>query len=372
MGRQTLAELKQANEQAEKAKAAEAESQDTEDPELEVQDPTETELDADAEQPEPPAADLDDGEVSEGGEAELEPWQLSGDEAPSEGTSKTVPVEALIGTRRKLRGQLKESESEIDQLKKQIEALKAGGQQQLQQPAEQQPASQTRQMPGMPARPQKEDYYSHADPEAAFQDDLTKWHIANMLAEQQVNSQKARQQQIQQEALQQVEDDINQHYQGAAKLVQKAKIAEETYQAADRTVRSAFEAVRPQEGDLIVDQLISMVRQSGVEGTEMLFYNLGVNPARLQKLVSLVQRDNSGALATAYLGNLAAQITTKRQHGSSAPKPAKRISDGGSVGSASARKLKKQYDEAHKKGDVQQALNAKKAARAAGVDVSIW
>jgi len=34
--------------------------------------------------------------------------------------------------------------------------------------------------------------------------------------------------------------------------------------------------------------------------------------------------------------------------------------------------LKKAYDKAHKAGRLQEAYNAKKAARAAGVNVSTW
>ena len=162
--------------------------------------------------------------------------------------------------------------------------------------------------------------------------------------------------------------DIDAHYERASKLVQDSGISADAYKQADEVVRNAIDAIKPGIGDIIVDQMISLLG----EGSEKVFYKLGKNKTLRSELVSLLIEDPNGLKATAFLGEQKAKIshTTKRR--SAAPAPASDINGGDTNVSSKERAHKKKYTEAHGKGNLQAAYNAKKAARAAGINTSSW
>lgn len=158
------------------------------------------------------------------------------------------------------------------------------------------------------------------------------------------------------------------HYERAGVLIEKSGIKPEVYKAADATVRKAVESTSPKLGNIIVDQVISMLG----EGSEKVMYFLGRNKAALSKFQSLLSDDPSGMTAAVYLGQEKQRLTNPTKPRSNAPDPASGIKGDESVGGGAANKLKKKYDAAHTKGNTQAAYNAKKEARAAGVDVKTW
>jgi hypothetical protein len=75
--------------------------------------------------------------------------------------------------------------------------------------------------------------------------------------------------------------------------------------------------------------------------------------------------------AAVYLGQEKQRLTNPIKPRSNAPAPASGVKGDEAIGGA-ANKFKKEYDAAAKKDHPQNMYNAKKKARAAGVDVSDW
>jgi len=118
----------------------------------------------------------------------------------------------------------------------------------------------------------------------------------------------------------------------------------------------------PDAGDALVDAFISKVG----DGSERVFYNLGINKTNLGKFRETLVNDPTGLDAAIYLGGLNKTLNKTVKRKSSAPAPADGKSD------VKGKAYKKKYDAAHEKNNPQAAYNAKKAAREAGVDVSDW
>lgn len=215
-------------------------------------------------------------------------------------------------------------------------------------------------------KPKREDFYDQDDPDEAYIEALGNYWEQKALAKveaKQAATEKTREAKA---LLKATETAVDQHYERAAALAQRSNISPETYQAADRKVREAIEGIYPDNGDMIADQLIANLG----EGSEKVFYNLGINPSRLSELTRRLTEDKSGLKASLYLGEVKGRLLQPHKRRSTAPGPAKTANGDGE--SESARSLKSKYTEAHKQGNAQAAWNAKKAAKDRGVDVSNW
>jgi len=284
---------------------------------------------------------------------EIEAWM----EEEEEQDSSDVPLGAHIKMKNKLKGRLAdqkaESDTEIDKLRAEIEALKAG-----------KVATPQATPTARPKRPRSSDFDTDEAYEAAldvYEDSLLQTHFER--AEQTKTIQTTQQQA--QEALTKSVDD---HYTRAAKLQESKGIDPTIFARADNTVRSAIEAIRPGQGDLLTDQLIEALG----DGSEMVMYNLGVNASRRGELISALVSDPKGIKAVAYLAGLKSDLTRNTtQRRSAAKKPASEV-DGDIPPNAKAGALKRKYDAAHKKGGGQEAYNIKKEAKKMNVDTSSW
>jgi len=278
----------------------------------------------------------------------VEPWmeEEEGGQDPDD-PSKQVPVGKFVSVKRKLKGQISDRDEEIERLKRERdEALKF------------KPKPET-----VLVRPKKDDF----DTDDEFYDALDKYNLNR--TEETINRTQIEEQRKteQQKAQQQLIEAVDSHYERAATLIEKSGIKPEIYQAADTTVRKAVEAITPNLGDVIVDQVISILG----EGSEKVIYYLGRNQAALNKFQSLLATDKSGMKAAVYLGQEKQRLTNPIKPRSNAPNPATNIKGDEPITGAEAR-YKKKYDAAHAKKDNQSAYNAKKEARKAGVDVSRW
>jgi hypothetical protein len=271
----------------------------------------------------------------------IEPWM----EAEGEQASDDVPVGTLIRAKQKLKGRLSDSKKEIADLRAKIETIEKN--------AFVKPTSE------LGPRPKAEDY----DTDEEYYKSLDEWEDkrfeAREIAKKQTEAQK--------QAVKALEKAVDSHYERAGKLVEESGISSEVFQEADKSVRSAVESIRPKQGDLIVDQLISIMG----DGSEKVLYYLGRNKAALGQLQGLLAEDPSGMKAAIYIGQQKEKLTNPHKKRSSAPAPAGNANGDvplNNKGTAEKRK----YDEAHKKGNIQKAYSIKKAAKAAGVDVSGW
>lgn len=295
--------------------------------------------------------------------SELESWQLT-DEAETSESEKEggfVPNSEAAKRRKKaqaLKGELKEKDNELEELKRQVEALKAGN-------APQAPTQAALVKPTREQFDYDDDAYDAAM-EKYYDDKLEQKlnsHTAN-------SQQKATQEAQQQQAVEARQKSLNSHYERAQKLVDDGKVTEEAYKNADSIVRRSLDNLNPGNGDMLADALISTLDSLG-EGSEKVMYQLGVNPAKMQELQNRLSTDPSGLSASAYLGQLQLQAKAPGKKRSQAPKPAA-VAGGEAGGTGKAGTLQKQYNALEKEGDIQGRIRMKRQAKRDGIDVSNW
>jgi hypothetical protein len=281
-------------------------------------------------------------------EKEIEAW-MAEDEDDQTG-SDTMPVSAHIKAKRKLKGKIGEKDAEIDSLRSEIEKLKNKG--------PEKPDIE------LPKRPRRDDFEDDNDYEAAldeYEDKKASALFKRIETEQTMRS-------SQQQAAQSIEKAIDDHYSRAEKLLKSSGISSDVYKDADAEVRKSVEAIRPKQGDFIVDHMISVLG----EGSEKVMYKLGRSKALRGEFLTLLADDPTGLRAATFLGQQKAiLLNTTIKKKSSAPDPDTQI-NGDVTGGTKERILKKKYDEAHKKNDLQAAWNAKKEAKGLKIDTSKW
>jgi len=259
----------------------------------------------------------------------------------------------VAAVRRKYQAKAAETAAENDQLRAEVEELKKIVKS----------APQTQ--PVTPAnKPKRVDF----EDEDEYIEALTDYKISVARGSDKASEDAKAAKTRQQEQAEKVAKAVDAHYLRAVKLAEKSGIKEEAYQSADLNVRRSINDVFPGGGDVITDALISSLG----EGSEKVFYNIGVNPSRRAKLTELLREDNSGIKAATFLGELKAQLNAPSKRESAAPAPADQISGDVTNGNNKARDLREKYRKAHEKGDLQTAFNIKKDAKAAGHDVKSW
>jgi len=294
----------------------------------------------------------EDGEPIE--KAEIEPWMQEDDE--EQDSSRMVPEAAIIKAKQKLKGRLAdqkaESDTEIDKLRAEIEALKAG-----------KVATPQATPTARPKRPRSSDFDTDEAYEKAmdvYEDEVYELRSKRL---EQTRTIQTTQQQAQADLKKAVDD----HNSRRIKLQEKHGISDEVYDDAELVFRSAIESVRPGQGDQIADTIIQTIG----DGSEKLIYHLKKNKAKRGEMISLLASDPSGLKAVAYLAQQNIKISNTTQRRSAAKKPASEV-DGDIPPNAKAGALKRKYDAAHKKGGGQEAYNIKKEAKKMNVDTSSW
>lgn len=292
------------------------------------------------------------GEEGETAEAEAESW-MSGDSQESQGAERKFTDKDIGAAKTKLRAKLeREHQSELQRLQAELEAER---QKHVLQPAQ------------VGQRPTREQFFDKDDPDEAFAEALVDWKLKSQSVQQATQQQQYEQQRKALEQRQQIEASVDQHYERAAQLAEKSGITPEAYQSADLRVRSAIDQVFPGGGDSITDALISNLG----EGSEKVFYNLGVNRARLTELESLLKQDPTGLKASVWLGKLSAELSAPTKRTSNAPAPATQIRGDRNTTEA-GRAIHKQYKEAHSSGNTQKAFDLKRKAKAQGINTQTW
>lgn len=335
MSEQSLSDLKaeNANEEANEEVAPQATEEEALEEAAEVE--AEVNLLSDAE-----------AEEKETEEAEVEDW-MKGDDSPAE---KKFTDGDIGAAKKKLKAKLESKhQSEVDDLQAQIEALKRN-----------QPVGG-----GDLVRPSRTDFEDADDPEEAYLEALTDWKLNKNQAEQAASQSQAEMKQRQLEYQAKVTSAVDQHYERALELAEKSGISSDLYQQADLIVRQEVDRLIPGSGDLITDSLIANLG----EGSEKVFYSLGVNKAKRAQFSELLKDDPSGIKAAMFLGSLKTELAPSKRK-TNAPTPAPSVN--GDRAADPSRRLKQAYQKASKSGDSQAAFNARREARKSGVDVSNW
>lgn len=339
---QTLEELKAENAKAEEEALTKPQTVEV-DPEAEAAEviPAVVVADSDLQSD----ADTDAGDTDK---AKVEDWMASDGSADEE-----IPNSAWKAAREKYKakeGKLKEDhESELSQLRTENARLKKGA------------------VPKTLNRPKRDDFDEHDEPQEAYEDALNDFRFEQNNAKQAARTTEAGTEAKLIALQNDVDESVNQHYERAVKLSDKSGITAELYQSADKTIRTAIDAIRPGAGDAIVDDLISYLG----EGSEKVFYSLGVNASKRDKLTSLLTSDVTGIKAAMYLGTLKAELNAPNRKSTNAPTPAPNLQgDGATVDPHKA--LKKAYGKAVDSGDMQARFNARMAGKKAGANVNTW
>ncbi len=294
-------------------------------------------------------------------DVELEGWQLTEDTETSEDEQKGgfVPNREAATRRRKnqaLRGEIKEKDGELEELRKQVKALQSGA------------APKVEQEQAALVRPTREhfDYDDDAYDAAVdkYYDDKLDRKIDTRTKD---STEKANQATQQQAFVEAQKKNLDAHYERAGKLVEDGKLTEESFRNADTLVRQALDSIKPGYGDMLTNNLISTLNSLG-DGSEKVMYQLGVNPAKLQELQNKLITDPSGLSASMFLGQLQAKAQTPSKRRSQAPTPGSKVDgEGGNNGNVST--LQKQYN---KLTEPQDRISFKRKAKKNGTDTSNW
>ena len=290
-----------------------------------------------------------DPEIEE--ESGEDSWLKSDDQTDDDGDKKFTDGD-VAAAKKKLRAKLERKQAgETEELKAEIERLKAGGN------------TQAKEL----QKPKRDDFFNADDQDEAYAEALMDWKIGKAQADASARTAQQQRQQTQTQQASRTEKAVNDHYARAEKLAKDSGISDELYHDADLRVRQAINTVFDGAGDTITDALIANVG----EGSERVFYNIGINKARMKELTDLLQDDPTGLRAATYLGKRSAELASPSKRKTAAPRPAAHA-NGDASGSSSEKAQMKKYRAAFKSGDVQAAFDIKYAAKKSGAAVKDW
>lgn len=289
-------------------------------------------------------------EQKEEEQEEENPFWLSEDDTETEEEpSETIPLARLL----KEKSKRKEANAEIEELRKELEELKNSS-----VASNQQSTSPTK-------RPRILDFNSDEEYEEA----MDKWeqefgqNIVNHITNNQTK------QYQQKQVVDRVQKEVSKFYERAEALLKQHSIQPEAYVTATRKVVDSLDKINPGNGEALFNSLVATVG----EHSEKIIYHVGRNTKALSEFQSLLLDDPSGSKALVYLGSLKSKaLENKNKRSSRAPAPSASVQGETTATSTSESKLKKQWEDAHRKGDAQKAYNLRAKARQAGIDVNKW
>jgi hypothetical protein len=243
----------------------------------------------------------------------------------------------------KLKAKLKAEKDEVQRLKEEVERLKSN----VSAPVSQKTENTVPQ------------FYDFDGDEAAYAKAMQQWVAQSVQQVSKAQSEAFRQQEEQQA----LERSVNEHYERAAKLVQKHGIEPDLYREAGLTLRRTVDQVFPGAGDVITDKILATLG----EGSEKVEYHLGRSAQKREILKAKLLEDKNGLSAMAFLGRILAEVNEPARKQTRAPAPAARATGGNSSGGqATAQDFVKKYN-AEK--DPQKRFQIMRDAKKSGVDL---
>lgn len=289
--------------------------------------------------------EISEGEESEEEEvAELEEWEKTGEEDEK---LPDVPVETHIKAKKKWKRREEAKDSEIEQLKAEVEKLKSGG------------VKTTEEL----KRPDPLDFENDDEYEDAREQYILK-KIELKNKQQEVERK-------QQEFASRIKMGVDDHFERVESFVEERNIDRDVYRAAENVFVQTLDEFFPGKGEDNADYFLSMLG----EGSEKIPYFLGRNKAKLAEFKNLLKEDPGGIKAAMFLGRenlrLNGGATTKPK--TKAPKPAADAAGSAAVkGTANEKALRKKYNDFHKSGESSKAWDIKVQARKLGINTSEW
>ena len=331
----TLEELKQKN--------AQAKSQQQADQPVADDDPT-----LQAQHPDPVVGDPDDtgGEQAQ----EIPLWMRADDQESA--TDDQMPVKSHIAVKQKLKGRLNQKDSEIDQLRQEINQLKST------------PPTSTPTTSAPVAMPKPDDFYDSKDPDGDYQRALNAWVNRSVDDKLKAHIETQQHQSQRQQLDGRISQGLDRHYDRAARIVSEGIITEDEYRDSETLLRQSVDMIAPGRGDAYVDSLLGRIG----DGSEKVVISLSRNASHMTAFQQALRDDPTGITAATFLGELKGKFSGANMV-SKTPKPGKKLNGDAPVDGGSDRR---KYLAAHKANNRQEAFNIKRAARARGVDVSKW
>lgn len=352
---QSLAELRAANKAEEAAAAKKEEKTDEKQEEAAETKAAEPDEKQEEQQDDTKAEDKsEEGEKKDDDAKEEDSWLKPEGEEEAKTAADSQFAAVRRATEAKVRGKLGKEltakEQEIEQLRKENEELKR-------KPA-------TAVATTIATEPKREEFKTDVEYIRA----LTAHNVKLAAQEQQSEQAAAERKRQQQERAEAVEADVVAHYGRVAELAKKSGIKEEVCAGYDERVRAAIDTVFKGAGDSVTEALIASLGA----GSEKVILHLGAKQSKLDHLVSLFKSDRSGIRAAAYLGQLKAELKAPEKRETKAPDPIDDVKGDKAGSSDGANKLKRQYKEAHDKGDAQAAFNIRRKAQKQGISTMGW
>lgn len=278
------------------------------------------------------------------------------DEDDEEVKGESVPVPTYVKNKKKWKGKLSERDAKIAELERKL-AEKPEPQEQSQQPLQ----PELLEPPQMPLPEDSETDEEHRQAMVKYSHDF-----ANYVARQ--SQVVAGQSQQVEQRKQQIQNALKGHDERSKKLIDKHGISPEVFKQAEANIR---DIVKDTYGEERVNAVMADLIDSLGEESGMVAFHVGRNKSKRLELADLLRRDPSGVKAVAFLNRIAGQVSTPKNQSSRAPKPPANAS-GESTTNAKESALKKKWNEAHKKGNADEARKFKKQAKVNGFDTSTW
>jgi hypothetical protein len=292
------------------------------------------------------ASDNQEAQEVDENQEQAEAWlsEENEDGESNEGNAELKFSDKDIGAAKsRLKARLKAEKDEVQRLKEEVERLKANVSAPVSQKTD-----------GAVPTPEQYDYDQEAYAKA-----MQQWVAQSVQQASKAQSEALRQQE-EQKAL---ERSVNEHYERAAKLVQKHGIEPDLYREAGLTLRRTVDQVFPGAGDVITDKILATLG----EGSEKVEYHLGRSAQKREILKAKLLEDKNGLSAMAFLGRVLAEVNEPARKQTRAPAPAARATGGNSSGGqVTAQDFVKKYN-AEK--DPQKRFQIMRQAKSAGVDV---
>jgi hypothetical protein len=257
-----------------------------------------------------------------------------------------VPVGTLTHERKKYRKQALQKDEEIEQLKSELAAKNS--------PI---PAA----LDSKPLiRPRERDFETDEELDAA-NDKYDAQLRASIISEAtKTNTQTNQQEKLQRD----IGTSVDSHDIRVEEFIKQQKIDPTVYNKADSNLRKAVDDIRPQFGDIIVDEMIHRLGK----GSEKVMLYIGNNKDRLDETISSMVKDPSGSDTLVLLGRYQAEVKPLKKQTSQARKPAAHV-NGGVTSSSKGKAEKKLFDAAKTPQD---AIVIRRAAKDNGIDVTEW
>lgn len=314
----------------------------TEDEYIEIDPETEEPIEAKAEEGDEEEEEIEDSETEE-----LEAWQQT--EEDSEDNKPVIDGSGWKKQRLKtkaLKAEISDKDSKLEALEAKVAAL-----------------TNPQVTPTDLKRPTR-DQYDYDDNK--FDEAMDEYYEKKLDQRLSTHTQTTQQVQAQQAAITKQKEIVEGHYDRAAKLINDGKIKEEAFRNGDQLIRNTLDLVVPGRGDVLADQLISILSQAG-EGSEKTWHYVGANAAPLNTLRDKLIADPSGFLAVSYLSGIQKEFSKPtRKRKSEAPAPAQQLKGDAPKAAGKAQKHYKKLT------DPGERVRFKRKQKKAGVDVSKW